>query len=227
MIHETRNNLEYLTIRSADHGGLKVRSLEGNAGRVLEGLAVVFNSLSEPLGEMPDGRAIYEKMAPGSLDECLRGSPDVRALYNHDTGAVLGRTKAGTLSLLCDPTGLRCQIRLTDTVLADDLVKNIEAGNIDGMSFGFLPDWESIDYTDGVNDEGEECCIRTITRVRLLAEVSVVTFPAYPATKISARSLPDFEKFIKPRSALGHNALSLSKRRLEIHQHQLNLWNIS
>jgi hypothetical protein len=46
---------------------------------------------------------------------------DVRALVDHDTGRVIGRTSAKTLRLSEDDTGLRAEIDLPDTTDGRDL----------------------------------------------------------------------------------------------------------
>ena len=67
-------------------------------GHTIEGHAVVFNSLSEDLG------GFREIIKPEAVDRTLREAVDVRALVNHDAGQVIGRTRAGTLTLRKDTT---------------------------------------------------------------------------------------------------------------------------
>lgn len=154
---------------------LEMRAVEQDGKRKLRGYAAVFDSLSVDLW------GFREKIAPGTFAASLAAGDDVRALWNHNTDFVLGRTKNGTLSLSEDETGLAFELEPPDTQLARDLVASVERGDVDQMSFGFAAldaDWDI--------DENEQL-IRTLRKVKLY-EISPVTFPAYPATSVSARA---------------------------------------
>lgn len=142
----------------------------------MTGHAAVFDSLSEDLGYF------REKIAHGAFSKTIQEA-DVRALWNHDSNYVLGRTKSGTLKLWEDERGLAVEITPPDTQWAKDLLTSMKRGDVDQMSFGFQvvkDDWE--ETADGL--------VRTLREVKLF-DVSPVTYPAYPATDIYARSLVD------------------------------------
>lgn len=136
-------------------------------GMLFEGYAAVFNSASEPL-------PFIEKIAPGAFRGSLRSRNDIKLLWNHDTGQVLGSTRAGTLSLYEDEKGLRVRAQLPNTTLGRDTAELIRRGDVNAMSFGFSVPKNG----DSWNDDGTE---RTLKAVRL-HEVSIVAFPAYTAT---------------------------------------------
>lgn len=144
---------------------------------VLVGHAAVFDTLSLEMWGM------REQIAPGAFTESL-GKDDIRALWNHDAGAVLGRQQAGTLALSEDKTGLAVRIDVPDTQIGRDAVTSIERGDVSQMSFGFRVLEDS-----WTTDDDSDMLIRTVEKVQLF-EVSPVTFPAYPATDIDVR---DFE----------------------------------
>jgi HK97 family phage prohead protease len=146
--------------------------------RTIAGYAAVFNS------ETDIGGMFREQIAPGAFKPSL--SADVRALFDHDTSHVLGRTKAGTLRMAEDDHGLAVEIDLPDTQTGRDLRESMARGDIDGMSFGFR-------VTKQEWDESGEVPLRTIREVELF-EVSVVTFPAYADTEVALRSLEDARK---------------------------------
>lgn len=152
---------------------LKTRA-EGNGGDlIIEGYFAVFNRETELWP------GVYEEIAPGAFDKTL--SNDIRALINHETRLVLGRTKAGTLELRADNYGLWGRIRInpndTDAV---NLYERVKRGDVDQCSFGFNIIREDTEWRE---DGNVKWTIREVD----LHEVSVVTFPAYEDTGVSAR----------------------------------------
>ena len=121
----------------------------------------------------------FEEIAPGAFDKTL--SNDIRALINHDTTLVLGRTKAGTLELKTDSYGLwgRVKINPNDTD-AVNVYERVKRGDVDQCSFGFNILAEETDWRDDGTVKW------TVTKIDL-HEVSVCTFPAYEETGVQAR----------------------------------------
>lgn len=140
----------------------------------IEGYFAVFNSIYEIAPGMT------ESVAPGAFSRSLAN--DVRALTNHDTTLVLGRTKAHTLELREDERGLwgRISINPNDGD-AMNLYERVRRGDVDQCSFCFQIVAEETDFRDDGSVHW------TITDVELY-EVSACTFPAYSETNISARS---------------------------------------
>lgn len=149
----------------------------------IEGYFSVFNS------EYPLWEGASEIVKPGAFTNSVSG--DVRALINHDSSLVLGRTKAGTLALRQDERGLWGSIRINrDDVDAMNLYSRVQRGDVDQCSFGFDIKRETfVDLGDGK-------CRWEIEEVDPLYEVSVCTFPAYTETSVSARKqdLAEIEK---------------------------------
>lgn len=126
-----------------------------------------------------------EKIAPGAFAERLED--DVRALFNHDTNYVLGRTTAGTLELEEDDTGLFTVTEVANSAWVREMVVGpIERGDITQMSFAFSLDWdEDVDFEE---DEESGLLFWTINRFTKLWDISPVTYPANEGTSISARA---------------------------------------
>ena len=151
---------------------------EEGENRHISGYAAVYDSLSEDLG------GFYEVLEQGAFDEVMRAGPDVRALSHHDTVKILGRTSAETLNLEADSRGLKMDITLPDTSYATDLYESVRRGDISGASFGFRVGFD--DYIFDWDADDLELPVRRIKNIRELIEVSVVTFPAYQGTEVSA-----------------------------------------
>jgi HK97 family phage prohead protease len=155
--------------------GLELRAAaEGETGRTTHGYAALFNT------ETNIGGYWTETIAPGAFGKSLRGH-DVLALHSHDTGRVVGRLKAGTLSLREDDKGLFFENQLPDTSDGRDLLVQIGRGDIAGMSFGFVStrsEWnETVDPPH-----------RTIIEARLY-EITYTPMPQYDDTSVGLRSL--------------------------------------
>ncbi len=112
--------------------------------------------------------------------------PDVRCLFNHNPDAVLGRTKAGTLRLSEDRTGLYFDCDLPDTQAGRDVRESVTRGDVDQCSFGFVVQGQN--WREEKDGGGGTQAIRELTDVDLF-DVSPVTYPAYPQTSVSARLL--------------------------------------
>lgn len=174
----------------------------------IRGYAAVFGQLSEDLG------GFREQLVTGAFSDAIASS-DVRALVNHDPNQVLGRNKAGTLTMREDTSGLYVEITPPDTQIARDLVESMKRGDVNQMSFAFSVSREDQTWTR----DGTGPWIRTIKRVSRLYDVSVVTYPAYPQTEAAARALADVES----AEAAKHEAVAREKRQRAARARELQL----
>lgn len=151
--------------------GLEVRdSRAGNGSYTISGHAAVFNRWSLDLG------GFTEQVAPGFFDGVLSRSPDVHALWDHDTQLVLARTRNNTLELTVDDQGLHNWMRVAPTYYSEALRTLMERGDVDQQSFAFtVADdvWE-IDEDDNVR--------RTLLQAGELFDVTITAKGAYPQT---------------------------------------------
>ena len=157
--------------------GLELRDDGEGKKKTLSGYAAKFEKLSEPL------YGFKEKIRRGAFSESLK-SNNIRALWNHNTDWVLGNTKTGTLRLKEDDTGLKFEIDLPDTTVGRDAGVSVSRGDVDGMSFAFETRKQEWDEKNPNN------VVRTLIDVDL-KEISPTAFPAYPQTKVTARSVKD------------------------------------
>ena len=138
----------------------------------ISGYFSVFNSIYE----LWEGAT--ESVAETAFDGAL--SDDIRCLIDHDTRLVLGRTKANTLTLKTDSRGLWGEVKINPNDQdAMNLYERVKRGDVDQCSFGF-------DILGEEFQDNGTSIHWTIKRVKLY-EVSIVTFPAYTDTSVSAR----------------------------------------
>jgi len=149
-------------------------------GHTLNGRPIVFEQKTD-LG------AYDEIISRGALDNTdLR---DVRFLVNHDLSKIpLARSRRNnansTMQLMPDADGMAIRVDLDTENNADAraLYSAVKRGDITGMSFMFGvrgQEWRDLDSDHPT---------RIITAISDVVEVSAVTFPAYDATEIEARS---------------------------------------
>lgn len=148
---------------------------KANDQRTVAGYAALFNSPAII------GGAFREIIAPGAFKDTL--GDDIRALVDHDSGRVIGRSTVGTLRLSEDDKGLAVEIDLPDTTDGRDLAVSLQRGDISGMSFAFKVNSGG----DSWDDTGD-LPTRTIHSMSI-TEVSAVAFPAYDDTSLALRSL--------------------------------------
>lgn len=173
---------------------------EENGTPTIEGYFAVFNSIYEIAPGMT------ESVAPGAFSKTLAG--DIRALTNHDTTLVLGRTKAHTLELREDEHGLWGKISINPKDAdAMNLYERVKRGDVDQCSFGF-------DIVSEETDFREDGSVHWTIQEVMLYEVSCCTFPAYQETNISARS--------EERASMVKRELDAWKNKLE---GRLNKWH--
>ena len=170
----------------------EVRAQTGEHGTIITGRPIVYNSKTN-LG-------FYDEVIEsGALDSTNLN--DVRFLINHDTSRIpLARSRRNngksTMQFTVDPMGLNLDWVMLDVENNSEaraLYSAVERGDISGMSFMF-----SVDDEEWENLESDHPT-RHIRKIGSVVEVSAVTFPAYEATEIQARSKAALEN---ARSAL-------------------------
>ena len=202
--------MEKMEIRAFD---FEVRAqVDEEHGKYIEGTPIVYDSWTD-LGwydEMIDRGAL--------TDTDLR---DVRFLVNHNTDMIpLARSRNNnansTMQMSIDEEigmNIRVNLDVDNNAEAKALYSAIERGDISGMSFMFKVDgdrWEDLE---------SEHPKRHIERISKVFEVSAVTFPAYEATKISARGLA--EALDNAKASL--ESVKAEKRRIELQKQKIRI----
>lgn len=173
----TKNNKKPLEQRSYS---FEVRAEENDQGNIITGRPIVYNQRTD-LGWFDE---IIEQGALLNTD-----LTDVRFLVNHDTSKIpLARSRrnngTSTMHLTIDENGMGIRVTLDteNNSEARALYSAVKRGDISGMSFMFGirdEEWDDLD---------SEHPTRHIKDISKVVEVSAVTFPAYDATEINARS---------------------------------------
>jgi hypothetical protein len=140
------------------------------AGPKIVGHCVLFDTRSRDLG------GFVEVVKPQAVDRALRGAVDVVALYQHNIGAVLGRTPK-TLTLTKDTRGLAFELDPAPTQAGKDAFELVRRGDVTGASFGFRTLKDAWRQDAGVT-------VRELLDIEI-AEISLTAFPAYRETDVS------------------------------------------
>lgn len=158
----------------------EMRAVPTESGSLISGRPIVYDSVTD-LGFFD------EVIDFGALDEA--DLTDVRFLVNHNTDMIpLARSRRNngnsTMTLTVVPEGMDMEavVDTENNATARELKSAIDREDLSGMSFMFSIDseeWENLDSDHPT---------RHIKKIGSVVEVSAVTFPAYDATSINARS---------------------------------------
>lgn len=169
---------------------------EADGAKHIRGYFVVFDDAYQ----LCEG--VTESIDRNAFAECL--SNDVRCLTDHDTRLVLGRSKAGTFSWGVDSFGVWGDALINeDDTDAMNTYARAKRGDVDQGSFGF----DILDEEREIRADGS--VHYTIRKVELY-EMSLVTFPAYERTSVSARAA-DAETRIRRREHAAWLARNLGR----------------
>ena len=157
--------------------GTELRLTEGGGEQPHRFVGLIpFNSLSVDLG------GFKEKLMPTAFRSTLSSGADIRALADHDSTKLLGRTSNSTLRVAETDRGLAVEIDMPDTSYARDMRELVKRRDIRGLSFGFKVRQHGQKFTK----EGG-LAVRELHDIDL-KEVSIVSQPAYADTAVALRS---------------------------------------
>lgn len=135
------------------------------------------------------GAPIYEQFMPGCFRDC--DMSDVIFQFDH-AGKVYARMSNNTLTVEPDENGLFICADLSKTSAARGMYEDIACGNVTKMSWGFMPDFDTLEFDEKTN---------TIIhhRIRKIYDVSAVSLPANEGTEIQARNFANgaIDKVVK------------------------------
>ena len=147
----------------------------------LEGYAALFEPAEATIAGL-----FRERIARGAFADTLARGDDIRSLYNHDIGAVLGRVRAKTLALREDARGLFFTVSLNEAdPAAAAVAARVQRRDVTGSSFWFAVDRpDDEEWTPG---RAGQLPLRRLLKLRLV-DVGPVSFPAYEDTTVAVRT---------------------------------------
>ena len=152
--------------RKLSFNNIELRTLDNDGKKHVIGI-IPYNSRSVPMWGMT------EIISSTAFNKTLADKSVVRALFNHDENKVLGSTESRTLVLENTIEGLICRCELPNTTYGNDAYEIIKRGDVNTLSFGFIPQkWDD-------SDNGK---VRTLKEVHLREISFAVPFPAYEET---------------------------------------------
>ena len=172
-----QENSDYEEVDSPDEPEMR--------GNEIVGIAVPFERESLPIA--PDMVEVIDR----NCEICYPDAGAV-ALYDHNSGYLLGRTSNGTMELEPTDDGLFMRLRPVRTSWSEDIKELVRTESVAGMSIGFIPLDEDIEeYSNAEPVNMQERPGKHFGRIRVkrmeLHEVSLVALPAYPDTTAEMR----------------------------------------
>lgn len=129
------------------------------------------------------GKPVYEEFLP----ECFRNCDMSDVIFQFDhAGKVYARQSNNTLTVEPDSIGLFICADLSKTSAARSMFEDIESGLVTKMSWGFLPDYDTLEIVETES----EITIRH-HNIKKMFDVSAVSIPANNNTEIQARKFAD------------------------------------
>lgn len=175
-------------------GGLQLREKqEGEKGRTISGVAIVFNTRSKPLYD-DDEIEIREVIAPTAITRELLDNSTIVLNMFHNNNLILGRSKngEGTLKYEINEEQVSWSCNIDDTTdVGKRAISGLERGDIDGCSFAFSYDWSDRSAVTRSEEVIDGKVYRTITvnKINGIYDFCITPNPAYDATSTSLRDM--------------------------------------
>lgn len=191
----------------ATAGRIELRQSEAGTPTIV-GYATVYEASYDIFGGPPYGWT--EIISKGAASKSVAERDDVYLFFDHD-GLPLASTKDRSLTLVSDGTGL-----LSDATpdmrspFNAEIVRRVDSGVLDSMSFAFRVMRQRWEDEDGNEADPMSAPVRRIQEVKLY-DVSVVSFPANPATSVSVKTRGSGMSLADAKAALrGGRGMSLA-----------------
>lgn len=174
-------------------GGLHIREgKDGVQSRTITGYAILFNSVSAPLYEYSDEKAV-EVVAPEAVTRDLLDGCDIKMTMFHDRQLILARSKngKGTLTYNVDEKGVSFEFEAPNTIDGDKALELVRRGDISGCSFAFRTHYYDEKYVGRSVErvDAKTVVTYTIRTITGIYDFTLTPDPAYPDTSCETRDL--------------------------------------
>ena len=175
-------------------GDLKVREVDGQPSRTIEGYALKFGVRSRLLCDWCE--LYYEVLEPGSVTREMLDQQDIKLTMFHDRQLILARSNKGkgTLSYEVDEIGVRYWAEMPNTADGDKALELIARGDITGCSFIYSTDESreggAVTY-EAIDENDETVTLRRVHRIDHVYDFTVTPDPAYEQTNVTRREALD------------------------------------
>lgn len=153
---------------------IEKRAEDTQQSRTIVGYAAKYDRWSDPIYDY-----FIEKIARGAFDDC--DFSNCIATFNHNVNSIMARTSSGTLKLEVDAIGLRFSFDAPNTTTGNDMLEMVRRGDVSQCSFIFYVAQEK--WTSKPVGQLQE---RELLKIAEVRDISLVTYPAYPDTEVSA-----------------------------------------
>ena len=171
-------------------------SAEGEPpSRRVEGYALLFGVESAPFVDTRS-RRVVEIIEPEAVDMDLLNASDIKMTFDHDSRRLLARSinGVGSLSYHVDERGVAFSFDAPETADGDMVLELVRRGDLRGCSFCFATDYEDMNHVGierSIDETGKENVTIHLIKLTAIYDFAITPDPAYPATTVEARSLPD------------------------------------
>lgn len=159
--------------------------------RTIEGYALVFGQESRVMFDKTTRRCFVEVIQQGAVTEEMLRNWDIKALCEHDKGRMLARSfkGSGSLQLSVDGHGVKYRFEAPNTQDGEYVVEMVKRGDMFGSSFAF---WANENKNVRYTKRSDGLLLRSVTKIDIMSDVSVVSDPAYMGTDVNVRSLDTY-----------------------------------
>ena len=164
----------------------RLREVEGQESRTIEGYAIVFGVRSQLLFDWYD--RYYEVIEPGAIDEARLREMDIKMTIFHDREMLIARSNkgTGTLKLTVDEIGVKYEFDAPRTSAGETALELVKRGDLAGSSFTYWSDENSSVHYDMTEDD---ILVRHVDRIDKVYEMTIASDPAYVETSVTAREI--------------------------------------